>query len=757
MLSNDDLLFRCAAASENQAAEVPHLISEDEAEKPQQDPMAGPTDTPRSNLSPPRFGVISRKRQEILTLKRAPILIPGREEQISTLHQVLGDTAAPERSEIALSEGSNQGRIDPSGLHDTRLRFVLIQGKSGVGKSCLARTLRDPVEARGGYFIEARFDPKRALIPFSAMVSVILDWIRQVLARGPEAVSSARSLFLANVEQDDINMLLKAIPCVSLILMSDEMFGDVLLSVSQKATVHALRGGSGEETNEHRSALLRQLDSSYVVVERFPFVFGTIMRGMGSTDKPVVVVYDDFQHADADSIMLLERTAIDVTTGGIVFVAPFQTAADDVSTGTENFDSTQVQKRFSQFALTSVISLDDLDIKDTMHFISEVLHPEMPDASVEMRDHLALRVHQLCNGNISRLWNVLSWLEATPETRCHESDGSSFWSSPALVETLAAPEEYSTNREVFATLRNHVLDDGLADLLKVSACLGHMIDIMVVKCALPTRNVPSLLGEACDDGIFVLPLGSGFAEGGDVVATSYGFVDDSLPRAIYNHIPGDERCSIHVELGRRAWRQVGDQDIDTYVFLILSQLVLGRGKISREHERLAVASLSLHGGRLAAKMSSFRVAHTYFAFGLGRLESSNWQNNYDLLLALTNAAAEMCMCTGQYNQMEEYLEDVLRHARTFRDKVQAFATRISSFSIRDKQNDAVNLGIEVLSALGETFPRNFRSACLLRELWQVRRLLRGRSDQQLFRLPLIANESKLLALQIFIYPFCQRS
>jgi predicted ATPase len=697
---------------------------------------------PTCGISISQSASVSRKRQQFLSMSRAPILIPGRHAEVVSLRRVLDAAKNTGKRELD-SNSKFVGPDRPCSFPSTTtnlyehspVQFVLIQGKRGVGKTCLARTLRPMVEADGGYFVETRFDPRRAFIPFSALVSVILDWVRLVLARGPAAVTDARSLLLSNLDQDDIEMILKAMPCLSLIILepkglSDESFGSTLSSSERSGS----RSKSSSE-DEWR----RQLNCSYAVVERFPFVFGTIMRCIGSPEKPVVVMYDDFQHADTDSIMLLKRTAIDAVRGGIVFVAVVQTTGSDQRTNPHTIGAVSVHNDFSQNALCTVVSLTDLDFIDTKHFVSELVLPGESQAGDEAQHALAVCVHERTKGNISQIWEVLEDLErAVGGPRLHETNGESL---PTAVKDAA-------RFQVFGRSLDQEVPNGFDDLLRVSACLGCTVDIEVIRCALPHQDMTPLLQRAIDEGAFYLPQGSSLTGSDGSVAMWYGFLDDRMPGAIREQLPENELMSVHVKLGRRLWRQLSEQDIHLYAFHILSQLMFGQGKISREKERIAVATLCLHAGRVAAKMSSFRVALSYFAFGLGRLETVEWRNQYDLLLALTNSAAEMSLCTGQYDQMDEYLENVFEYGRTFQDKVQAYGTRISSFSIRDRQKDALNLGIEVLHSLGEKVPRNFQIVFLLQAVSRSRRLLRGKSDRQLLRLPPLTNETKLLALQI---------
>ena len=175
---------------------------------------------------------------------------------------------------------------------------------------------------------------------------------------------------------------------------------------------------------------------------------------------------------------------------------------------------------------------------------------------------------------------------------------------------------------------------------------------------------------------------------------------------------------------------------------------IGKRLITREKERYAIASLCLHAGIKAAKSSTFRMATVYLNLAIELLGDRGWRDEYDLTLAVYNAAAEMEMCTANFEAMETLGASVLKHARCSSDKIQARATQIYAMGVCDRQQEALDLGIVVLEGLGERFPRHMCRHAMMSELHSVQKLLRGKSNEQLMRLPNIADEEILACLQI---------
>lgn len=336
-------------------------------------------------------------------------------------------------------------------------------------------------------------------------------------------------------------------------------------------------------------------------------------------------------------------------------------------------------------------------------------------------------------GNPSDVIEFVCWLRDADLLYRDESAGGAWnWDTDEIALTL-------NTRPV----RDFVLDklerlpEPVQDVLKVSACLGPRLDCQLLEFVLAVPVATALRAAAARGAISPDP-----ARGG------YAFEHDGVQAAAYALIPEPDRERFHLEVGRRMWRKMDEDTVDRHLFTLLSQLRLGRRLISREGEKIAVATLCLHAGIKAARSSTFRTALVYLELGIGLLDAESWRRHYELTLALHNAAAEMAMCTAQFERMNEMVDSVLEHAKLLFDKTQAYATRIYALGVTNKQKEAIETGFEVLRGLGEQMPRRFCRRSAKHELISVQRLLRGKSDEQLLRMPVLVDKEKLACLQI---------
>jgi predicted ATPase len=295
------------------------------------------------------------------------------------------------------------------------------------------------------------------------------------------------------------------------------------------------------------------------------------------------------------------------------------------------------------------------------------------------------------------------------------------------------------------------------DVLKVSASLGARFSASLVSRVLRgdtavSAAIDSLLS-AEHGSLSTLRLCRGNHVMNSDGETEYDnrvleFSSDVFYRASYRLVDVEDRPRFHLEIGRRLFRRLSESEVERHAFALLRQLYLGRELIDRQNERLAIASLCLHGGRTAAQMSGFGLASLILEFGIDILGTGAWNDHYDLSLALHNSTAEMEMATWKHDKMNSHIDTVLQRAHSLQDKVQAYSTRIYSLSATNTQVSAIVLATELLSKLGVSLPRKVTRRSIAREVKSIELLLQGKSDEDIRRLPAMSDSSKMNILHI---------
>jgi hypothetical protein len=105
----------------------------------------------------------------------------------------------------------------------------------------------------------------------------------------------------------------------------------------------------------------------------------------------------------------------------------------------------------------------------------------------------------------------------------------------------------------------------------------------------------------------------------------------------------------------------------------------------------------------------------------------------------------MHLCVTDLGLAERLLNVMLRQARPV-DRLLPETTRIYATGMSNKLNDAIDLGIQLLARLGETFPR--RRCTILFHAARLRHQINHRSDEQLMCLPTMKDPEKLACIQV---------
>ncbi|GAX18129.1 hypothetical protein FisN_25Hh111 [Fistulifera solaris] len=583
-------------------------------------------------------------------------------------------------------------------------KLIIIRGPVGCGKSRLAETLREKVDDQSGYFLVGHFDPLHfdPPKPYAAFVMAIEAFTTAVVNRGEEDAILGDC---ARLSAEDIGILIGMVPSL------EHLFGRRKI----------------QEVKEN--ARPRGPDR----LGRFVRVFRSFLRCISSETRPIVLLFKGMQWADRCSCDLL---------GGITresgIVGLFCIGTVDTNVRLENRISA-TSPDFLQHGDVATIELHNLDENQVSLFLTKTF-----DVSTKgtLWSDFANMLYVQTQGNFLYIVIFLEMLLASKTVTIQEGT----WSFS--MEEVQKQLRDASLSSFFCTTISLESQQSL-ELLKVCACLGSEFDLRVVENVFGYQ--PEMHLEELSSKGYIKPAVNGYA-----------FAHNCFQEAAYGLIPLEQRSLFHVEIGRRLWRSMdSDDDLDANLYTILSQFSKGKHLLKRDKECLRLASLCLQAGQKAAKASAFRAAVSYLELGIYVLMEKadgklGWKQAYHLTLSLYNAAAEMNLVTSQYERSEQLVKEILLHAKSPLDRVQANGTLISIFGTISKQQEAIDVGLKVLDELGESLPKRRLKMHILVELSAVKRMLRGKSDEQLMRLEPLTDTTQLSCLQIMylIYLHC---
>jgi len=609
------------------------------------------------------------------------------ENKTDWLHEVTRELLRRPREEQQYLEAvlETSSRADASVLRT----FTLISGPNGSGRTLLARSIKPVVDKMGGYLISGKFEKYTQPTPLGAYVMAINEFIQLVIRRGENEIE----LFAKGIEEyagSNVGVLLRWIPAL----------GKIIKPLPKAETT--TNAGS---------------------MDRFAFALKAVRRAMDKTGRPIFLLLENIHLADTSSLEMLAsmlRRAHECT-GYLIATVDNQIAPDsDVAAKLRDAEDLAKVKIIN----IPVVALSEERIEQV--FASNL---EMNQEDPKM---IASTIYQRTGGDFYLTELFIRWMRAKKVISHDPKTGSFFLNKEELHLSLGQKRGSEILTEELETLESAALE-----VIKISACLGHVVEPSVVALVLD-RDISDVMMYLCKKGFLIQCPDSG----------RYCFGHDYVQETTHNLIPEQDRPLFHVEIGRRLWRRVSEDELELVMFVILDQLERGSHLVQREKERLAVAKLCLHAGQHAAASSSFDKALSVFDFGVSLVDEKWWRLEYHLILSLYSAAIEMHMYAGSFEEMNRLIDEIIEHARTVHDKLRAYVCRLNSLSVSGSHLECVHLGHEVLAMLGRPVCSKARRLFGNKDLRMVQMMLRGKSDDQLLRLPRMQDATSLEAMRI---------
>ena len=260
--------------------------------------------------------------------------------------------------------------------------------------------------------------------------------------------------------------------------------------------------------------------------------------------------------------------------------------------------------------------------------------------------------------------------------------------------------------DVFGLISGKIekLSKSLKELLKIASCIGASFDSAVLKSS-ASLSIKKPLTLALEKELLLFD-----ARGG-----KYKFVHDRIQQAAYSLIPESERAAFHLAVGRNLHRKLSSTLLEKHVFVVLNQFIRGTNLLDSHSEKYRIASLCLSAVIKASKKSGFRLAARYADFGISLLGMWGWKDEYDLTLALYSSACEVQSCIGNFERLDFFVGEIFENAHTFEDKVRAYVIQVYSLGVRDRKQEAIEIGLGALYQLGEPFPFHVKKSNLMAE------------------------------------------
>ncbi|PZD74448.1 Serine/threonine-protein kinase PrkC [Acaryochloris thomasi RCC1774] len=544
--------------------------------------------------------------------------------------------------------------------------MVWVAGSSGVGKTALVHEVQKSIVRGQGYFIEGKFALRSQSQPFSAFISALRNFVKQILTEDEAVLQQWKVQLLSAVGQHG-QLLIDVIPELEQIL-------------GAQPSVPAVSGTAAQN--------------------RFNHVLQELIRAFAQAEHPLVVFIDNLQWADPASLDLFERLMTDSQIESLLLIGAYRDHEVDADhpllSVVDHLEAVGVQSRN--------IDLLPLDLPTLNIWVAAALHCQ----PVRVLP-LTQCIFQHTRGNPFFSAQFLQAL--VTEGLIHRSSMGSWQYDLQRVASL----ELSQNAVGFVVQRLHRLPKMTQRILHFAACIGNRFDLktLALVCECSEAGVASHLNQALHEGLIV-PLSEMYKlyylrDDQDQQwsfpshsVLCYQFLHNSVQQAAYALIPEQQQAAIHLRMGRLLRREYPQAEIA--LTQVVTHLNQGASLISSISEKLQLIQLNLEAGVEAKEAIDAPTALRYFNTGIKLLPKQSWQTHYDLTLQIFTEAVEAAYLCAQYDELEQLADQILGNAVTDLDALKVHEARILAYAAQNKPLAAIQVALVFLQRLGISFP-----------------------------------------------------
>jgi predicted ATPase/signal transduction histidine kinase/DNA-binding NarL/FixJ family response regulator/tRNA A-37 threonylcarbamoyl transferase component Bud32 len=591
--------------------------------------------------------------------------------------------------------------------------IVLVSGYSGVGKSSLVNEIHKSIVGAQGYFLSGKFDQFKRNIPYASLIQAFQELMQQLLTESSDHIAFWQAKLLVALGFNG-QVIIDVIPEVERI-------------IGLQPAVPSL--GPVESQN------------------RFNRVFQQFIRVFTQPEHPLVVFLDDLQWADLASLKLIQLLACNSDNQYLLLIGAYR---DNEVSATHPLMLTLEEMQQTDVIVNNIV-LQPLQIK----YINQLVSDTLRSGTLETTS-LAELVFNKTRGNPFFLTQLLKSFYQENLLSFNFSEGCWQWDIKRLQDI-----NITDNVVELMVSRIQKLSQKTQNVLRFAACIGDKftLDVLAIVNEKTPSETAADLWEALQAGL-ILPLSEAYkiplvlnpensiALQVELLKVGYKFLHDQVQQAAYSLIPNSQKKETHLKIGQLLLQSTTLKERQENIFALVNQLNYGSDLLTLELEKYELTELNLIAGRKAKIATAYESATRFLNVGLSLLPGSSWHKQYKLTLALHQEAAEAAFLSGDFEQMEQLAEVVLKQAKTQLDKVKVYELRIKACEVQRKLLEAVKLGLQALEILGVKLTESPTSLDIQQAIEETTANLVGKGIEDLINLPPMTDTGKLAAFRL---------
>ena len=155
-----------------------------------------------------------------------------------------------------------------------------------------------------------------------------------------------------------------------------------------------------------------------------------------------------------------------------------------------------------------------------------------------------------------------------------------------------------------------------------------------------------------------------------------------------------------------------------------------------------LATMNLKAGIKASENAAFDTAKVYFKTGREALGSRGWEGDHSTMLDLCSNGANACYLTGDFDTMNELVDEVLSKDIDTREKYRVSDIKVRSLHAVGKSRESLDAALDFRRQLGLPTPKKKPASkfTIMREYIRVKRLLKNKTAEDIANLHELEDE-----------------
>ena len=516
--------------------------------------------------------------------------------------------------------------------------LVLVSGYAGIGKSSVVNELQKALVPPRGLFASGKFDQYKRDIPYATLAQAFRSLMRPLLGENEAELGRWRDS-LSEALGPNGQLIVNLVPELELIIGTQPPVVD-----------------------------LPPQDAK----NRFQMVFRRFLSVFAREEHSLALFLDDLQWSDSATLDLLEHLVTHPEVRHLLLIGAYRD--NEVGPAHPLMRTLgaipDAGSRVEEIVLTP-LGLDEIDrlVTDALHCQPEHARP------------LAQLVHEKTSGNP---FFAIQFLMALNEEGLLVFDPVALaWRSD--IDRIH-DRSYTDNVADLLIEKMKRLSVSTQEAMKQLACLGNVADIATVTLVQAAKEeaVHAALWEAVHAGLVLRQ------------ESAYAFLHDRIQQAAYSLTPEERRSDAHLRIGRALLTSMTADQLAEHLLDVANQFNRAAGRLIDRAEKAQVATINLRAGRRAKASAAYASACIYLAAGTALLDEIDWGGEYSLTFSLWLELAECEYLTGQLASAEARLSLLSTRARTIVDSAAVTCVRLNLYTILDRSDSAVEVGLDYL-------------------------------------------------------------